>query len=260
MGNLSQISVCIIAKNAQKTLKECLEVLKEFDEVILLDNESTDDTIKIAKDFSNVKIFSSPFIGFGPLKNLAISKAKNNWILSLDSDEVLEDEAKQIIATLKLEKHHIYGIKRKNYYDGTWIKACGWYPDFVWRLFNKTHTIFQDQSVHESLKISQNTQKIKLNIHLKHYTFFNVSQMLQKLDSYTTLATQKNIYKKSSISKAFLRFLWVFFKDYFLRSGWRYGYKGFVIAWMQANGSFFKYIKIYEKQQQEKKHKINPHP
>lgn len=252
MNNLSNISVCIIVKNAQKTIIECLEALKEFDEIILLDNESTDNTIELAKKFPNVKIFESPFIGFGPLKNLAISKAKNDWILNIDSDEILEEEALIAIKNLKLENHQIYAINRKNFYDNTWIKACGWYPDFVWRLFNKHHTIFNQNLVHESLMISKDTKKIKLDVHLRHYTASNMSQLIQKLDSYTTLATNKENLKKSSMSKAFFRFLWTFFKNYCLRSGWRYGYKGFVISWLNANGSFFKYAKIYEKQQQEK--------
>ena len=101
----TKISVCILVKNAQDTIKECLESLQSFDEIILLDNQSSDDTLKIANDFKskfdNLRIYHSEFIGFGPLKNLAISYASNDWIFSIDSDEVLEFSALKELENLK---------------------------------------------------------------------------------------------------------------------------------------------------------------
>ena len=92
-----KISVCILVKNAQNTLPQCLESLREFGEIVLLDNNSTDKTLQIAQEFNaiykNLRIEKSEFIGFGALKNLCVSYAKNEWILSIDSDEVLENEA-----------------------------------------------------------------------------------------------------------------------------------------------------------------------
>lgn len=101
-----KISVIIIVKNAQNTLCECLNSLKEFGEIILLNNESTDDTLKIAKKFQKIAhlyIYESKFIGFGALKNLALSHAKNEWILNIDADEILENEAKEELKNLNLE-------------------------------------------------------------------------------------------------------------------------------------------------------------
>ncbi|CBG39524.1 putative glycosyl transferase [Helicobacter mustelae 12198] len=256
MSNLKNISVCIIAKNAERTLKECLQALINFDEVILLDNESSDATLEIAQKFPNVHIFTSPFLGFGALKNLAISHAKHDWILSIDADEILEEEGCALIARLSLDPHCIYAINRKNHYDGEWIKACGWYPDFVWRLFCKHHTGFSNNLVHESLVIKENTKREKLPIHLKHYTAQNISDLISKLQNYTDLGAQESS-KNSSMQKAVFRFFWVFFKDYFLRFGWKYGYKGFVIAWFHALGSFTKYAKIYEKNKNAKNPKAS---
>ena len=113
---LSKISVTILAKNAQKTLYECLKSVERFDEVILLDNKSSDKTVEIAKQFGNVKIYQSEFIGFGALKNLAISYAKNDWILSLDSDEVLESELIEEIASIQLQEGEYCSFLRKNFY------------------------------------------------------------------------------------------------------------------------------------------------
>ena len=177
----NKISVCILVKNAQNTIKECLESLKSFDEIILLDNQSSDDTLKIANEFkakfNNLKIYSSEFIGFGPLKNLAISYASNDWIFSIDSDEVLESQALNEIANLDLNPQNIYALPRKNLYKGEWIKACGWYPDFVLRLFNKTQTKFNSNFVHESLE-AKNLNIIKLKNGLRHYAYDDISTLL----------------------------------------------------------------------------------
>ena len=160
-----KISAVLIVKNAEATLQECLDSLQNFDEIILLDNGSSDNTQKIAQDFNtlhkNLKIYTSEFIGFGALKNLAVSYASNDWIFSIDSDEVLESQTLDEIANLDLNPQNIYALPRKNLYKGEWIKACGWYPDFVLRLFNKTQTKFNSNFVHESLE-AKNLNIIKL--------------------------------------------------------------------------------------------------
>ena len=256
-----KISVTILVKNAQSTLKECLESVRDFDEIILLDNGSTDKTLQIAREFNesykNLRIEQSEFIGFGALKNLAVSFAKNEWILSLDSDEVLESSALSEINALDLQQNQIYALPRKNLYRGEWIKACGWYPDFVWRIFNKNFTRFNDNAVHESIIIPPNTQKIHLKGAIKHYACSGIPQLLDKLQRYTTLYAEQNaqiadfrtaqkIAHKATLSRAITHSLWGFVKNYFFKKGIFYGYKGFVISVCNALGSFFKYAKLYE--------------
>lgn len=161
--DIKKISVVIIVKNAQNTILKCLDSIKDFGEIILLDNKSTDDTLKIAKKFqenhTNLKIYKSEFIGFGPLKNLAISYASNDWIFNIDSDEILEKEALEELKTIKINQNNILSFPRKNLYNDTWIKACGWWPDRVFRIFNKNHTLFNENLVHESLVIKNDTKK-----------------------------------------------------------------------------------------------------
>ena len=254
-----KISVCVIVKNAQSTLKECLESLRDFDEIILLDNGSTDATLQIAQDFNatygKLRVEQSEFIGFGALKNLCVSYARNEWILSLDSDEVLESSALSAIKTLELQPQNIYALSRKNLYKGEWIKACGWSPDFVWRLFNKNFTRFNENIVHESVIIPKEARKIHLSGHIKHYACNGMSQLLDKLQRYTTLYAEQNANsrtKTTSMTKATTHFAWGFIKNYFLRKGIFYGYKGFVISLCNALGSFFKYAKLYEAQLESK--------
>lgn len=245
----TKISVCILVKNAQDTIKECLESLQGFDEIILLDNQSSDDTLKIANEFKNkfgnLRIYSSEFIGFGPLKNLAISYASNDWIFSIDSDEVLELSALKELENLELNPNNIYAMPRKNLYKGEWIKACGWHPDFVLRLFNKTKTKFNSNFVHESLEVS-NLNVVKLKNGLRHYAYDNISVLIDKMQKYSTLWARQNRCKSSTIASAVLHGGWKFIRDYFFKSGFMYGYKGFVISFCNALGAFFKYAKLYE--------------
>ena len=249
-----QASATILVKNAQDTIEECLRSLACFDEIILLDNGSDDGTLEIARRFENVRIYQSEFIGFGALKNLAIGHAKHEWILSIDSDEVLEpDTLREIQALLSsptLEPHHIFALPRKNLYQNEWIKACGWHPDFVWRLFNKTFTRFNDNLVHESIILPPNAKLTKLKSGIKHYAAPNMESIITKMNRYTTFSAQEKHKsgKRASMLGAIARFWLTFFKDYLLRGGFRYGYKGFVIALLNANGAFFRYAKLYELQ------------
>ncbi|HEB9330844.1 TPA: glycosyltransferase [Campylobacter coli] len=255
--NLEKISVIIIVKNAQNTLLECLNSLKEFGEIILLNNESTDDTLKIAKEFqkefTHLYIYESKFIGFGALKNLALSHAKNEWILNIDADEILEKETKEELKKLEIKEQNILALPRKNLYKGEWIKACGWWPDHVLRVFNKQHTKFNENLVHESLILHPNTQKIKLQNGLKHYAYNNISHLIDKMQYYSNLWAKQNIHKKSGIYKALIHGFWTFFRNYLLKNGFLYGYKGFIISTCAALGAFFKYMKLYELKKQKPK-------
>ena len=250
--DISTISVCILVKNAEKTLAQCLGALREFGEIVLLDNGSTDGTLKIAQEFNaaykNLRIEQSEFIGFGALKNLCVSYAKNEWILSIDSDEVLEKEALSELKTLNLSKNSVVALGRKNLYKGEWIKACGWYPDFVWRVFNKNFTGFNDNFVHESVKIPPNAQKFYLKNALRHYAFNDIESIIAKMNRYTSFSADEKLKKgkKTSFFAAIARFHLTFFRDYFLRKGFLYGYKGFIVALLNAEGAFYRYAKLYE--------------
>lgn len=241
------ITVIILTKNSQKYIYTCLAALKKFDEIILLDNGSKDATIEIARKFKNVKVYSSEFIGFGPLKNLAISYATHDWILSVDSDEIFDNALVDEILNLDLENQTIYSILRDNYYNKKIIRCCGWNNDFVLRLFNKNTTKFNNKQVHESIIIVKDTKIQKLKNSFKHYSFNNAKELIEKMQNYSSLYAKEYKNKKySSPSKAIFRALFAFLKNYFFQKGFLYGYEGLLIAISNANGVFYKYIKLYE--------------
>lgn len=245
---LDQISVTMLTKNSQRYLKASLEALSPFGEVLVLDNGSSDGTIEIAKSFPNVTLVEHPFIGFGPLKNLAAQKAKHNWILSIDSDEIVPPSLIKEIGQLDPSRiENLYAFARLNHYRGKVVRCCGWSPDIVTRLYNKRFTHFSDAQVHESLIMPPGAHKKLLNAELLHYPFDSTEELIEKMQRYSTLYAREHT-KPSSPFKAFVRAGFGFFKNYFLQKGFLCGYEGLLISISNANGIFYKYIKLYEKQ------------
>lgn len=241
------ISVTILTKNSERCLHECLENLREFDEVIIMDNGSTDGSLETASRFVNVRVFKSDFIGFGPLKNLAAGYARHDWILNIDSDEVLTGALRDEINNLNREPNAIYSFPRLNYYNKKLVKCCGWHPDRVARIYNKRVTGFSEQLVHESLIRTSDIRTIHLKHPIKHYSFENASDLLQKMQRYCELfAKEHKGRKRSSPMKAFWHAAFSFVQNYFLQRGFLYGYAGFLISVSNANGVFYKYIMLYE--------------
>ena len=237
------ITVTILTLNAAKTLKATLESCKTFDEVLILDNGSTDDTLTIAKAYPNVTIHHSPFIGFGPLHNLAIDLAKNDWIFSLDADETITPDL--LKAFPNLDPKSSYEVIRKNFYNGKWIRGCGWYPDKKVRLFNRKTTRFTDHLVHERV-ITEKTSIVPLKAAIHHTSYTSISDFLKKMEHYSTLYAQEK-QKKSSFSKALFASIYTFIKSYILKRGIFDGKEGFIISLYNSQTTFYKYLKTWEK-------------
>ena len=243
----NSISITILTKNSAACLAECLSALEAFDEVVIVDNGSTDSTKAIASGFRNVTLYEHPFIGFGPLKNVAVDKASNDWILSVDSDEIVAPELVREILGLELDSNSLYAIHRDNYYHRRLIRGCGWQNDRVERLFNRRSTRFDDKRIHEGIARRDGMKTVLLQGRLKHYSYDNASQLIHKMQHYSTLWAEENQgRKKATPLKALLNGMVTFVKSYVLKSGWKYGYEGLLISISNANGAFYKYIKLYE--------------
>lgn len=246
MTSISNISCVIIAKNAQTTLSATLDSLREFDDVVLYSNNSTDKTDKIASSYSNVNLVNGDFLGFGQTKNEAAKHAKNEWILSLDADEVLSEEFLKELKKLPLQEDKLYSISRDNYYKNRLVKHC-WGKDTIVRVYNRSKTSFTNKQVHESI-IDNGFTLENIRGSVKHYPYSTITDFILKLDRYSTIYAEDNVGKKSSSAlKAFFNGLFSFFKTYFLKHGFLDGYAGLVIAFSHMATNFYKYIKLYEK-------------
>lgn len=241
------ISAVIIVKNGEKYLAECLGSLAQFGEVVVVDTGSTDTTRDIARRYENVRLFEREFIGFGPTKNLAVSLAANDWVFSIDSDEVVTPELSWEMHQLELDEARVYRMPRQSYYDRKLIRGCGWYPDRVLRLYNRQRTEFNDNRVHESVQVPEGMEAVDLESRLKHYPYDSVDSLVKKAQLYASLYAEQNRGRvKASPFKALTHGLAAFFKGYVMRRGYQDGYEGFVISVSQGLAAFLKYTKLYE--------------
>ncbi len=255
--DLKDISVTVLAKNSQKHLKEVLESLAPFGEVLVYDTGSTDGTINIARSFPNVTLMHAPFVGFGPTHNMASAVAKHNWILSIDSDEIATPELAQAIANEELDPKAVYAFTRRNYFNGKFIKWCGWYPDRQIRLYNRTKTRFSDDQVHEAI-ISEGMRYVPLQAPIVHYSYASIADFLSKMQAYSTLFAEQNRGKcHSSPTKAVMHGLFAFIKSYIIKGGFMGGYEGLVISAYNSHTAYYKYLKLYEANLQLNQHRRN---
>ncbi len=229
------ISAVILTKNSQQHIEECLKSLKDFDEVIVYDNGSTDLTLSIAGKFKNVKIVEGEFLGFGKSRNEAAKYAKNDWILAIDSDEVLTD-----FNPPPLNEDTVYAIKRENLFYGKVVRYAGWGDDWIKRLYNRKFHSFKEVEVHESIE-AKKWQKMEAV--LRHYAIDDVTQFLLKSAKYAKM--ERKDQKKLNPFAAFLRASFAFFKSYVIKLGFLEGYRGLVIGVGNFNGVFFKYVYRY---------------
>jgi len=235
-----QLSVVIMAKNAQETIALSLDALTSFDEVILYLNDSTDQTETIAKKYPNVKIIEGAFSGFGETKNKAGESAKHDWILSLDSDEILTPELiEEISAQEYKDITTLFRLKRNNYFLGHKTQNS----DHIVRIYNKKSTKFNDNKVHESVMVPKESKIITLKNSFIHLNITDINQTLTKLIRYTDLGAKdkKTCYFIVVISKA----LFAFLKTYMIKGNFLRGWVGFAVAINSANKRYYKYLKQY---------------
>jgi len=239
------ISVVIIVKNGGTILTHCLDSLRSFDNVIIYNNGSTDNTEFIASQYPNVQLIDGEFTGFGPTKNAAAAHAVHDWILSLDADEVLNEAIVGEITGLAFESKTLYSLLRRNFYKTTEIAHC-WGADEIVRIYNRKTTRYSDKQVHEHI-LTDGLNVEKLTNSFSHFPYQSISEFILKADRYSTLFANDNVGKKSSSpAKAFFNGLYSFFRTYILKGGFLDGYAGLIIAFSHMVTNFYKYIKLYE--------------
>jgi len=246
-----KISVYVIAFNEEEKIRDCLNTVLWADEIILVDSFSTDNTQKIAESMG-AKVVNVEFNGFGRLRNEAISHCNGDWILSIDSDERCTQEVfNEINSIISNPKYDIYRIPRRNYFMGKWIKYSGWYPNYRQpQLFKKDSLYYDEKPVHEGF-ISRSKKPIGiLKNSIWQVPFKNIDELIHKSNKYSSLGVSKLEQRKikSSISLALLHGFWAFFKHYIFKLGILDGGAGFIIAFGNFEGTFYRYLKLYEKQ------------
>jgi len=244
-----KLSVYIIAFNEAEKINDCINSVLWADEIIVVDSHSTDGTTEIAEELG-AKVHHVDFQGYGDLRNKALEFCSGDWIFSLDSDERCTPEVRdEILEVISNSSHDIYRLPRKNFFMGRWIKYSGWYPNYRQpQLFRKKSMSYTLDLVHEGY-INHSNKKIgEIKNIIWQFPFKNIDEVIYKTNRYSTLGAKK-LYSRGSKSgffKAFLHGFWSFIKHYFFKLGFLDGGPGFVIAFANFEGTFYRYIKLTE--------------
>ncbi|MBY0271418.1 MAG: glycosyltransferase family 2 protein [Burkholderiales bacterium] len=241
-----QVSAIIITKNAGTMIRRCLESVAWADETIVVDSGSTDDTAEICRALGVKLVVTDDWPGFGAQKNRALDAATGDWVFSIDADEwvtpELRDEMRAVIADPAAAQ--AYAMPRRSSFCGREMKHSGWWPDYVVRLFRRGAARFSEDLAHERLVVTGTTLKLKQP--LMHEAISTMEQMLGKMNLYSS-ASARMLHargRQASIGTAVLHGCWAFFRTYVLRRGFLDGREGFILAVANAEGSYYRYIKL----------------
>jgi len=248
---MPKISAYIIAYNEAEKIEAAVSSVLWADEVVVVDSYSTDRTAEIAEALG-ARVVQVKFNGFGDLRNQALKACRHEWIFSLDSDERCTQAVRdEILALIEgSPKHDVYRMPRKSYMMGRWIKGSGWYPNFRQpQLFRQGALRYTLEPVHEGYENLSGKALGVLQNAVWQFPFRNLSEVIGKMDRYSSLGAGKLVGKRVSMASALGHASWSFLKHYIFKLGFRDGWAGFVIAFGNFEGTFYRYAKRYEQTQ-----------
>lgn len=248
-----RLSVTIITKNEEDRLPLCLQSVAEIaDEIIVLDSGSTDNTVEIARHYTD-QVFETDWPGYGAQKQRALEKARGDWVLAIDADEALTPELREEIRAM-LDRN----AEEVGFYLPWAVTIFGKRLDHgrsaraPLRLFRREGSRFTDAQVHETVILPPGKVR-KMKGRLLHFTHRDFGQTLYKNAHYAWLGAQKRyaVRKKGGLCGATLRGVLVFLQVYFVRGGFLDGRVGFLMAVMYSQGAFNKYAGLWTLYRQE---------
>jgi glycosyltransferase involved in cell wall biosynthesis len=247
---VTKLTVTVITHNEAPHLGEALESVSWADEIIVIDSESTDETVATARRYTpHVEV--RPWMGYGTQKNYAHDRASHDWILSIDADERvtprLADEIRSLLQVGPRAKG--YRISRVSHYLGRWIRSTDWYPDYHVRLYDRRAAQWSEHQVHESIDCQGRVETLRGE--LLHYPYRDISEHLTKIDRYTTLVAEQWAAegRTTSALAAFIYPRLAFLRNFVLRRGFLDGHTGLLISTLNSYYVFLKYAKLYEMSQ-----------
>lgn len=240
------LSVIIITKNEAERIEACLRSVAFADEIVVLDSGSTDGTVEICRRYTD-QVFVTDWPGFGPQKNRALERARGDWVLSIDADETVTDALREEILQVVRKPGNEpagYRMPRASRYVGQVMRFGGWWPGRVVRLVRRGRARFKDVLVHESLIVDGKVGTLRS--HLDHHSFDDFESVLTKVDRYSTAGArmQHLAGQRSCLTLAVLQGLWTFIHIYIVRLGFLDGRRGFMSAVSNAEGMYYRYLKL----------------
>jgi glycosyltransferase involved in cell wall biosynthesis len=244
-----KLSVTIITKNEAAHIAAAIDSVAWADEIIVVDAESTDDTVAIARRLAH-RVDVRPWTGYIAQKNYAASLACHDWVLSLDADErvtpALADEIRQTIAAEPAQA--AFRIPRVTWHLGRWIRSTDWYPDYQTRLYDRRRARWTGQYVHEAVAVDGTTGRLRAE--LQHFAFRDIADHLETIDRYTTFAARQMYEggRRAGLLKIAGHPPLAFLRNYIAHFGFRDGAAGFIISALNSYYVFLKFAKLWELQ------------
>ena len=245
---LRKISVYIIAFNEAEKISQTIASVRWADEVVVVDSWSTDGTTEIATNMG-ARVVHVKFNGYGDLRSHAVRACTHEWIFSLDSDErCTRQAANEIVALINSEDAmDAYWTPRRNFFMGRWIRYSGWYPNYRQpQLFRKGSLEYDNKTVHEGFVVHSKKPIGHMKSAIWQYPFKDMAQVLYKANRYSSLGASKVLHKKISMWSALGHGVWSFLKHYVFKLGFLDGWAGFMIAFGNFEGTFYRYVKALE--------------
>jgi len=241
-----KLSVVVITKNEEAVIARCLESVAWADEIVVVDSGSTDRTLDICRGLG-AKVHVTPdWPGPGPQRNRAVDLSGGDWILALDADEWVPPPLRdEIVSLLQAGPDAVaYRIPRLSSYCGRYMRHGGWWPDRVSRLFKRGVARYGGGIVHDHLTVDGRVGTLRK--HLMHEAFTDLDEVLGKLNSYSSWGAQTLCEqgRSSGIASAVAHGLWTFVRTYLLHAGFLDGREGFMLAVSNAEGAYYKYVKL----------------
>jgi glycosyltransferase involved in cell wall biosynthesis len=244
---MTRLSVTVIAWNEEERLRACLESVSWADEIVVVDAESSDKTVQLAREFTD-RVWVRPWPGFAVQKNFALDQATGDWILSLDADERVSPElARRLKAIVAADgPADGYLVPRRNMFWGAWVRYGGLYPDYQLRLFRRGAGRFVEDAVHESVRVTGRVDT--LSQALLHHSYRDLEDFVRRSNRYSTLAAQDWLRRgrRVSVPALILKPLGRFLSMYILKRGFLDGWRGLVLAVLYAEYVFLRMAKAWE--------------
>ncbi len=241
------ISAFIATQNEEERIGRCLESVKWCDEIVVVDDNSTDRTKEICRRYTK-KIFNRKWDGYASQKGFAMQQTTNEWVLLMDSDEELSPA---LVDEIQTEFENVpdsvsgYEMPRRVFYLGRWINHSGWYPDYKLRLYRKSKGYMGGEDPHETFILDGEKKRLRNDI--LHYSYRDIAEQVATLNTYSDIFAELKQWRSTDIFRMLIKPPIKFIEVYIAKAGILDGFQGFAAASMMSYFVFMRYAKMFEK-------------
>lgn len=250
---MARLSAVLIVRNESANLRPCLASIRWVDEIIIVDGGSDDDTVEIARGYTDKVYVERDWHGYGVQRQRAQARATGDWIFMIDADERVTPELRAAIERIVAQDdRNIAGaVPRLSFCFGRFIRHGGWYPDYVVRLYPCARGRYDNALVHEKVRLDPGMTVVRLHGDLLHYTYRDLEHYLVKSAAYAAAwaSARGRESRRASLAQGILHGVACFVRMYLLRAGFLDGRAGLLLALLSAHSTFAKYADLWTRRQ-----------